>query len=43
MSAVSNLTFVTVHDVTVSSPHQGNNTTVFSNYNEAMSFAKWGV
>jgi hypothetical protein len=39
--AVSNLTYVTIHDGTAGSPEYGNAVIAFSNYNEAMSFAKW--
>lgn len=41
MSAVSNLTYVTCRDTVPGSPEYGNDSVAFSNYNEAMSFAKW--
>ena len=41
MSAVSNLTYVTLHDDVAGAPEYGSGTIVFSNYNEAMSYARW--
>lgn len=41
MSAVSNLTYVTLHDETPGTSQFGSGTVVFSNYNEAMSYGKW--
>lgn len=43
MSAVSNLTYVWVQDASASAPDKDGTPVVFSNYNEAMSFAKWAV
>ena len=41
MSAVSNLTYVTLHDGNSGTPEYASSTSVFSNYNEAMSYARW--
>ena len=40
MSAVSNITYVQLYDLTPTDPQQGTFVTPFANYNEAMSFAK---
>lgn len=41
MSAVSNLTYVWIQDKGSTSPEKDTTPVAFSNYNEAMSFAKW--
>ena len=41
MSAVSNLTYVWFQDSSGSSPDKEGTPIAFSNYSEAMSFAKW--
>lgn len=42
MSAVSNLTYVWIRDTSVASDSPvGDSVTIFSNYNEAMSWGKW--
>ena len=41
MSAVSNLTYIWIQDAVPGSPEKDTSPIAFSNYNEAMSFAKW--